>query len=131
MLWVIWFCFTGENFENASLCLILILFCGLWVFQEKAPYFAKVGKMREEYEKIKRAYNANAEKKEEDYEEIIRAYNVRLVITFNFIFLCKSRQMMFLQVKVYLNDEEEDDIKFILLMVGLVFDFIDLFMFFR
>lgn len=87
--------------------------------------------MREEYEKIKRAYNANAEKKEENYEEIIRAYNVRLVITFNFIFLYKSRQMMFLQVKVYLNDEEEDDIKFILLMVGLVFDFIDLFMFFR
>ncbi|KAL5058782.1 hypothetical protein RYX36_030386 [Vicia faba] len=45
---------------------------------EKAPYFAKVGKMKEEYEKIKRAYNDAEKKKEEDYEEIIRAYNVRL-----------------------------------------------------
>ncbi|CAI8613423.1 unnamed protein product [Vicia faba] len=47
-------------------------------YAEKAPYFAKVGKMKEEYEKIKRAYNDAEKKKEEDYEEIIRAYNVRL-----------------------------------------------------
>lgn len=107
----------------------------LWfmcIFQEKAPYFAKVGKMKEEYEKIKRAYNANAEKKkEEDYEEIIRAYNVRLVITLILSFYYKSKHLMFLQVKVCINDEEVDDIRFILLIVGFVFDFIDLFMFFR
>ncbi|CAK8542668.1 unnamed protein product [Lathyrus sativus] len=56
-------------------------------YAEKAPYFAKVGKMREEYEKIKRAYDANAEKKkEEDYEEIIRAYNVRLPVDYGTVF---------------------------------------------
>lgn len=57
----------------------------LWImfsFYEKSPYFAKVGKIKEEYEKIKCAYNANAEEeKKEDNEEIIRAYNFRLIIT--------------------------------------------------
>ena len=32
-------------------------FCDLCVFQDKAPFIAKAGKLKEEYEKTMRAYN--------------------------------------------------------------------------
>lgn len=41
-------------------------FCDLCVFQDKAPFIAKVGKLKEEYEKTMCAYNMGITASEEE-----------------------------------------------------------------
>jgi len=64
--------FDSRNFQNASLCLILISVWGLCVFQDKAPYIANAEKKRMEYKKAINAYNKKV---------VMAFYNTNLVIT--------------------------------------------------